>query len=150
MIKRALLFLVLLSGAIAAIGVYRTLTPPADLYGATGVFAACPQRPSCVSSAAIGERHAISPLTYTGGAATAQARLTAVITGMPGARVERAEGGYIHAVFQTPLMRFRDDVELLLRPDGRIDVRSVSRFGYRDFGVNRARVEDLRQRFVDG
>jgi uncharacterized protein (DUF1499 family) len=43
-------------------------------------------------------------------------------------------------------MRFRDDVELLIEPGGVIQVRSISRFGYHDQGVNGQRVETLREK----
>jgi uncharacterized protein (DUF1499 family) len=61
------------------------------------------------------------------------------------ARIEHATPEYVHAVFQTPTMRFHDDVELLVQAGGVIQVRSISRFGYGDHGVNRARVERIRE-----
>ena len=55
------------------------------------------------------------------------------------------EPGYLHAECQSALMGFVDDLELHAQPDaGRIDVRSASRLGYGDLGVNRRRVETLR------
>jgi uncharacterized protein (DUF1499 family) len=54
--------------------------------------------------------------------------------------------GHIEAIARTPIMGFRDDVTVRIRPtrDGaRIDVRSASRYGSRDFGANAERVLDL-------
>jgi uncharacterized protein (DUF1499 family) len=54
--------------------------------------------------------------------------------------------GQIEAVARTPIMGFRDDVALRVRPDGdgtRIDVRSASRYGRHDFGTNAARIRSL-------
>jgi uncharacterized protein (DUF1499 family)/uncharacterized membrane protein len=54
--------------------------------------------------------------------------------------------GQIEAVARTPLMGFRDDVAVRVRPDGdgaRIDVRSASRYGRHDFGTNAARIRAL-------
>ena len=54
--------------------------------------------------------------------------------------------GQIEAVARTPIMGFRDDVALRVRPtrDGaRIDVRSASRYGRHDFGTNAARIKSL-------
>jgi uncharacterized protein (DUF1499 family) len=51
--------------------------------------------------------------------------------------------GHIEAIARTPIMGFRDDVTIRVRPtrDGaRIDVRSASRYGSRDFGTNAERV----------
>jgi len=53
---------------------------------------------------------------------------------------------FIQAVVKTPLMRFRDDVQLLLVPDAQlVHVRSSSRLGISDMGVNAQRVETIRQ-----
>ena len=51
--------------------------------------------------------------------------------------------GHIEAIARTPIMGFRDDVTIRIRPtrDGaRVDVRSASRFGATDFGANAERV----------
>ncbi len=64
--------------------------------------------------------------------------------------------GVIEAVARTPIMGFRDDVALRVRPtdDGaRIDVRSASRYGRHDFGANASRIrsllEDIDDRVTD-
>lgn len=131
-----------------AFGLIRTLTTPDHLYATSGEFAGCPSRPSCVSSRASSADHQIEPLQYDGQMSVVVSRLERIVTGMEGASSVRRDGNYIHAVFQTPLMKYRDDLELLVAADGHIDVRSISRFGYRDFGVNRARVESLRQAYA--
>ena len=54
--------------------------------------------------------------------------------------------GIIEAVARTPILGFRDDVVVRIRPtsDGaRIDVRSASRYGRHDFGTNANRVRNL-------
>jgi uncharacterized protein (DUF1499 family) len=54
--------------------------------------------------------------------------------------------GQIEAVARTPIMGFRDDVAVRIRPDAdgaRIDVRSASRYGRHDFGTNAARIRSL-------
>lgn len=142
---RLLLFVVLAGVAIA---LYASLRTPRHLYRFTGVFADCPVRPSCVSSVAGDAVHRIEPLHYEGDRLQAQARLVAALESMPGSHIEEERAEYLHVVFVTPKMRFRDDLELLIEPDGQIQVRSISRFGYEDLGVNRARVEELRQRLA--
>ncbi len=128
---------------VVVVGIYKTKTVPDHLYFKTGTFAACPDRPSCVSSVANDAEHHVEPLSYSGDSARANARLHMILKEM-GARVSPEQSGYIHAVFVTHKMQYHDDLELLLEPDGVIQVRSISRFGYRDFGVNRERVEYLR------
>jgi len=67
---------------------------------------------------------------------------------MKGARIAEEETGYLHEEFRSALFGFVDDVEFRMdEPAGRIDVRSASRTGYYDFGVNRRRVEEIRARF---
>jgi len=54
--------------------------------------------------------------------------------------------GYIEMVVRTPIMGFRDDVVIRIRPNGqgaRIDFRSASRYGRHDLGTNAARVRGL-------
>jgi len=66
---------------------------------------------------------------------------------MEGASIIRQEANYLYAEYRTRLMRFVDDVEFVFdEKAGLIHVRSASRLGRRDFGVNRARVEALRSR----
>ncbi len=138
--------LLLLAVAAIVVGVVQTLRTPAHLYAKTGTFAGCPTRPSCVSSIAEDDEHRVAELGYAGDALTALSMLREVVERM-GGRIEHESAGYLHAVFTTPKMRYRDDLELLVLPEGKIEVRSISRFGYRDFGVNRTRVEQLRQGF---
>lgn len=90
----------------------------------------------------------IAPLRFSGDGDAAMSRLAAVIRQMPHARIVTVQPGYIHAEFETKILRFTDDLELWLdRAHGVIQVRSASRLGKSDLGVNRARVEMLRSRF---
>ncbi len=66
------------------------------------------------------------------------------------ASIETREGAYLHAVFKTRWLRFRDDFEARLDSEaGVIHVRSASRLGHSDLGANRARVNKLRAAFAD-
>jgi len=113
-----------------------------------GRLAACPDSPNCVSSQSADPRHAIDPIRYGGTAQRARERLVQAISGMKRAQVVMAEERYIHAEFTSAFFRFVDDVEFLLDDGtGTIHVRSASRVGYSDFGVNRRRVEEIRKRF---
>jgi uncharacterized protein (DUF1499 family) len=59
------------------------------------------------------------------------------------------DGNFIQAIVRTPLMKFRDDVQLLLLPDDQlIQVRSSSRLGFSDTGTNARRVETLREQLM--
>jgi uncharacterized protein (DUF1499 family) len=105
--------------------------------------------PNCVSSQAdpADAEHYIAPIPFKGGAAQAIAAARKAVEGMEGASVIRQDGAYLYAEYRTKLMRFVDDVEFLHdEKAGVLHVRSASRLGRRDFGVNRARVEQLRAR----
>lgn len=64
---------------------------------------------------------------------------------LPRTRIVAEGPGYLHAECRSALFRFVDDLQLQLREqEGIIAVRSASRLGRSDFGVNRRRVETLR------
>lgn len=98
----------------------------------------CPDSPNCVSSFETRESHQIAPLQ----ASIAQVR--AALLTMPGAQIIREQDQYLYAEFTTPLMGFVDDVEFL-EQGGSTHVRSASRLGKSDLGVNRKRIEALRE-----
>jgi uncharacterized protein (DUF1499 family) len=113
-----------------------------------GRFAPCKLTPNCVSSQADpGDAvHYVTPIVHRGGAGAALAALRAAILAMPRAHIVHEAPGYLHAEFRSRLMRFVDDVEFAFDATvGVIHVRSASRAGRYDFGVNRARVEAIRK-----
>ncbi|MGB5260704.1 MAG: DUF1499 domain-containing protein [Gammaproteobacteria bacterium] len=110
----------------------------------------CPSSPNCVSSQAADSGQRVAPLTFTVQPEVAFVRLKQVLEKEPRTKIVREEGGYLHAEARSFLFRFVDDVEFMLDTDNRvIHVRSASRSGYSDLGVNRRRVERIRQAFND-
>lgn len=110
----------------------------------------CPASPNCVSSQAGNSEQRIAPFAFTMHPDEALARLKQVLQEEPRTTIVTEEGGYLHAEVRSFLFRFVDDVEFTLDADNRvIHVRSASRTGYSDFGVNRRRVERLRTFFVE-
>jgi uncharacterized protein (DUF1499 family) len=90
----------------------------------------------------------IAPLAYSGDGAAAMARLAAVIRQMDGAHIEGEKPDYLYAQFRTPWLGFVDDVEFWQDPAaGVIQLRSASRVGKSDLGLNRQRIETIRRRF---
>lgn len=128
---------------------------PADLGVHDGRLKAPSTTPNSVSSQA--QLHAghprqretqIAPLAFRGDGTAAMARLAVIVAASEGAQIVEQRADYLAATFTTPLMRFVDDVEFWLDPaEGVIHVRSASRIGHGDRGLNRARIEALRQRF---
>jgi uncharacterized protein (DUF1499 family) len=121
--------------------------PPSSLGVTEGRLAPCPASPNCVSSEAAVAGQSVEPLRYDGDAAQARARLLDVLNGMERVRIAQSTDDYFHAEFRSAVFDFVDDVEFYFSPPGTIQVRSASRIGYSDFGVNRQRVETLRARF---
>jgi uncharacterized protein (DUF1499 family) len=112
-------------------------------------LAPCPEKPNCVSSLATDTRHFIEPLQFTGEPVDAWARLKAILQRQTRTRIVAEQDGYLHAEFRSAVFRFVDDVEFAMQEELMvIHVRSASRTGYSDFGVNRRRVERLRERFT--
>lgn len=91
----------------------------------------------------------IAPLPMKGDAKQTIAKLAQIVEGLPGAKVVERRDDYLYAQFTTALMRFVDDVEFWVDPAaGVVQVRSASRVGRKDFGVNRARIEQIRERLA--
>ena len=108
----------------------------------------CPDSPNCVSSQSTDPARFIEPLRYTGSLADAKQKLIDLLENSKGTRLISIETDYIHAEFRSLIFKFVDDVEFFFSSEDRvIHVRSASRTGYYDFGVNRRRVERLRATF---
>jgi uncharacterized protein (DUF1499 family) len=118
-------------------------SPPSDIGVHAGHLTGCPSSPNCVSSQATDSEHQIAPLALPEDPKNSRSRLLALLTSQPRVTIVSAQNNYIHAEFTSHLLRFVDDVEFLLGPQA-IEVRSASRLGHSDLGVNRARVEQLR------
>jgi uncharacterized protein (DUF1499 family) len=109
------------------------------------ILRACPDKPNCVSTRAIDERHAIVPFRYRKARAEAKEALKGVLATVPRTKLVEEDEGYLHYEFSSLLLRFVDDVEFLFDDDTKtVHFRSASRTGYSDLGVNRQRMEQLR------
>jgi len=118
---------------------------------AAGKLSPCPKSPNCVSSLAVDKEHFITPIPYGGNNALTKHKLLEILNSFKRTRVVRIEGNYIQAEFVSSVFRFVDDVEFYLDDAVKvIQVKSASRTGYSDFGVNRRRVEMIRKKFEEG
>ncbi|WP_334190190.1 DUF1499 domain-containing protein [Noviherbaspirillum sp.] len=128
-------------------------TSPGDLGVRNGMLKAPgPDTQNVVSSQASlhphQPNHVIAPLQFSGDPSAAFAKLKKIVAGMDGATVVVSEPRYLRAEFRTKWLRFVDDVEFVVDTGGGvIHMRSASRLGRRDFGVNRARLEAVRAAF---
>lgn len=122
---------------------------PTTLGPVAGKLRPCPPTPNCVCSCDPTPDHAIEPLPWKGDSREGLQRLADIIAKLPGGHCDPVEhDDYLHTEFTSALFRFVDDVEFLVdREAGVIHVRSASRVGRSDLGVNRHRIEQIRAQF---
>jgi uncharacterized protein (DUF1499 family) len=152
-----LLALVALAAAIAGIEYFGgqpmglfSGSRPANLGFSAGKFAPPSWKPNCVSSTVEkSDVHYIEPLAFSGAPADAWKRLQGIVKASPRVNLVADRTNYVQAEFKSAGMGFVDDVEFALDESASaIQIRSASRLGVRDFGVNRARIEAIRAQFA--
>jgi uncharacterized protein (DUF1499 family) len=132
---------------VRALALVLALAVPAVARGEDAVsrLKPCPRTPNCVLSTATDQAHRIAPFPFTGESAEALARVKAAALSFPRTRVAEEAPGYVRLTFKSAFFGFVDDVELEVDEAAKlVHVRSASRVGRRDFGVNRKRVEAVR------
>lgn len=115
-----------------------------------------PTRNSVSSQAALYPNHPqrdyadIKPLPMKAGAtARSLLALSAVLQSMAGIQIVEQRADYLHAEAETRWLKFVDDLEFWVDPArGVIELRSASRLGREDFGVNRQRIEAIRTAYL--
>ncbi|MDZ8259090.1 DUF1499 domain-containing protein [Nostoc sp. ChiQUE01b] len=113
-----------------------------------GKLASCPNSPNCVSSQSTDASHQIAPLTFASTPEEAITNLKQIIESLPRTKIITDNKDYLYAEFKSALLGFVDDVEFYLdRNTNVIHVRSASRLGQSDLGVNRQRIETIRAKF---
>jgi len=113
-----------------------------------GQFPPCPDKPNCVSSKSSASLHKIAPLAYKGNSKHARKKLLGIINSMPRTQISMENENFIHVEFTSKIFRFVDDVEFYFESSGTIHIRSASRVGYSDMGVNRDRMKEIRRLFI--
>lgn len=116
-----------------------------------GKLSMCPARPNCVVSEQYNDSvHYLEPVTLHAAAGADQMALVRDVIVDMGGVIQQQDTGYIAAAFATRIFGFVDDLEIRLVPDeGLFHIRSASRVGYGDAGVNRKRVERLRKLYAE-
>ncbi|WP_445633240.1 DUF1499 domain-containing protein [Nostoc sp. DSM 114161] len=110
-----------------------------------GYLSSCPASNNCVVSQNADSKHAIDPIAYHINRNAAKEILLKVLTVVPRTEVIEQTDNYIHALSKSRIFKFTDDVEFYFPPnESVIHVRSASRVGEFDLGVNRRRVEQIR------
>lgn len=112
-------------------------------------LAPCPETPNCVCSEFDKDPHYIEPVALRGlEVNTAKATLKDIVLKMGGELAGESDD-YIAARFSSKIFGFVDDLEVRIDAvAGIAHIRSAARVGQSDLGVNRKRVEKLKQRFA--
>ncbi|AKG20059.1 DUF1499 domain-containing protein [Calothrix sp. 336/3] len=133
-----------------ALGIFLTLTviftAPSWALGVNNSHLAdCPSSPNCVVSQNADAKHSIEPIPYHLERDKVRETLLKVLAVVPRTQVVEQTDDYIHALSKSRIFRFVDDVEFYFPKDENvIHMRSASRLGDSDLGVNRRRLEQIR------
>lgn len=121
-------------------------TPPSQIGVQDGKLVPCPESPNCVSSFAKDAEHGIDPYRFSGSPDAVLKELKTYLAALDRVRIVSIRDQYIYAEFSSVVMRYVDDVEFMLVPEKKVlHFRSASRLGYGDMGVNRERIESIRE-----
>ena len=112
-----------------------------------GALAPCPaETMNCVNSRSDRPYSAIEPLRFDGTKEEAKARIKSILEAMPRTELVSEDKDYVHFTDRSAVFGFVDDVEFQFDEQARIiHFRSAARLGYGDLGVNRSRMEAIRE-----
>lgn len=146
----ALLLLVLVVGYLVFLAMLAARSRRAPrLEPRDGRLKQCARTSNCVNTQDVGG--GVEPLRFTDSPESAWRRLRAAVAGLPRITVLAESDGYLRVEAASAIYGFRDDLEALLDAEASvIHLRSASRVGLRDRGINARRVERVRRRFEGG
>ena len=116
-----------------------------------GQLQLCGNKPNCVSSLNTNRKHKVNPIS-TGSNSWEKVKLKIenTLKGMQNMKIVTDENNYLRVEFKSKFLGFIDDFEVHFVPDQKIlHIRSSSRLGYSDFGVNRKRVQKFTKKFSE-
>ena len=114
-----------------------------------GYLAECPSEPNCISTQSPRVDHAIVPFTYSKPVDEARTALKEEMARVASAVLIKEDGPYLHFECRSKVMKLADDVEFIFNEETKtLQFRSASRFGYSDWGSNRKRMEDIRNKIL--
>ncbi|SQD77334.1 DUF1499 domain-containing protein [Moritella yayanosii] len=117
---------------------------PHNLGIVNATLAPCPETPNCVSSDSLDESHYVPAFKLEASSEQVWTEIKLYLNSQSNMEIVRERNDYLYVESTSTLMRFVDDFELHLREQhGIIAVRSASRYGQSDFGVNKDRVDAL-------
>lgn len=116
-----------------------------------GSLARCPDKPNCVCSEQIDDtRHFIAPIVVPDNITLNILSVAREIILDMGGTIQAETDQYLAATFTSAVFGFVDDFEIRIDPTRNvIHIRSASRVGHSDMGVNRKRAERFRQLYIE-
>lgn len=145
--KIAITLVVLLAATLAFLYYQNSRIPRLGV--SEGRLKALGPHPNAVSSQTSDSARRVPALAMKDSPAATRSAILAAIRAYGGAEVMLDQPDYLYAVFTTPRMKFRDDVEFYLDHEhGVVHFRSASRAGRSDRGLNRARYEALAKAYA--
>ena len=125
-------------------------TRPTSIGVYSGSLTPCPEKPNCVSSHAKDKKHFSESFPYTTEKSVAFNCLKEIISGQTRTTIVSETDNYLHVEYKTAFFGFVDDAEFYFpENESVVHIRSASRLGYSDLGVNRKRMEGLRALFIE-
>jgi uncharacterized protein (DUF1499 family) len=125
------------------------MTDPTPTTSAASRLAPCGWKPNCVSTLAPPGPKQMDLIPYDGSLTEARQKMLKVLRDYPRTRIVQEEPDYLKAECRSRVFRFVDDVEIVFDDAAkRVHFRSAARLGVRDFGVNRKRMEEIRELFL--
>ena len=108
----------------------------------------CGSKPNCLSSLNFDDKNFIAQIPYSGSRNDAKKMLIKILESVNPRGTVVSSSSYIHAECISSLFGFTDDVEFVIEDRHRkIQLKSASRVGFYDWGVNRRRIETIRRLF---
>jgi len=122
---------------------------PQDLGLYDGAFSPCPSSPNCISSEAKNNNQYINFFTININHGNSWQAIHDTVSALKKTKIITFDNNYLHAESASNFFGFVDDIQLHLRKNGQfVAIKSAARLGHSDFGVNRKRIEHLRQQLL--
>jgi uncharacterized protein (DUF1499 family) len=122
---------------------------PKSLGVNNGQLSPMPQSPNAVSSQTDDAGKQVDALPMTGSGLQTKQKIISCLTEMRGNVINNETGNYLHSVFTSRLMRFKDDVEFYIDESAKlVHFRSASRVGHSDLGANRKRYQAFKELYL--
>ena len=142
----------ILTGVLSAMGVIiiymfvKNNLSPNYLGVNGGMLAKMPKTPNAVSSQTEEKDKKVEALEFKGNLVDSKKQVIKAIESYGNAKIIKNETNYIYVVVTTGIMKYHDDVEFYFDESKKlIQIRSASRIGYSDMGLNRERYNKIKE-----